>query len=103
MNASRQAHDVAPQKKIKMQIRIIDKGAGQLAEALAEAPVSLALKGSILGELLSQRLLESGGECIFKPHMPTAIGTGDYVVGLELGRIGESFVAALRAFSKDII
>ncbi len=86
-----------------MQIKLIDKGAGKLADALADAPISLALKGAILGQLVNQRLLEPGGESIFQAHAPIASGTDQYVVGLELGRSGEVFMTALRQFSKDVI
>jgi hypothetical protein len=86
-----------------MQIRIIDKGAGKLAEALAEAPISLALKGSILGQLVNQRLLDSSGQGVFEAHAPAASGADNYVVGLQLGHTGEVFVTALRTFSKDVI
>jgi hypothetical protein len=86
-----------------MQIRIIDKGAGKLADALAEAPISLALKGSILGQLVNQRLLDPSGESVFEAHAPAASGADQYVVGLQLGRAGEVLVTALRTFSKDII
>jgi len=86
-----------------MQIRIIDKGAGKLAEALAEAPISLALKGSILGQLVNQRLLDSGGEGVFEAHAPAASGADNYIVGLQLGNTGEVFVTALRTFGKDVI
>jgi len=86
-----------------MKIKIIDKGAGKLAEALAEAPISLALKGSILGQLVNQRLLDAGGQGLFKAHDPSALSTGEHVVGLELGGTGEVFVTALRTFSKDVI
>jgi hypothetical protein len=86
-----------------MRIRITDKGAGKLAEALAEAPISLALKGSILGQLVNQRLLDPSGESIFQAQAPAASGTDQYVVELRLGRAGEVFVTALRTFSKDVI
>ncbi len=86
-----------------MKIRLIDKGAGQLAEALAEAPVSLALKGAILGQLVNQRLLDASGECIFKAHPQAASGTDQYVVELRLGHAGEVFMTALRTFGKDVI
>ncbi len=86
-----------------MQIRITDHGAGKLAEALAEAPISLALKGSILGQLVNQRLLDPSGECIFQAQAPAASVTDQYVVELRLGRAGEVFVTALRTFSKDVI
>jgi len=86
-----------------MKIKIIDKGAGKLADALAEAPISLALKGSILGQLVNQRLLDAGGQGLFKAHDPAALSAGEYGVGLELGEAGEAFVTALRTFSKDVI
>jgi len=86
-----------------MQIKIVDKGAGKLADALAEAPISLALKSSILGELLNQRLLDSGGDSVFDADLPAAVAADQYVVELRLGRTGEVFVTALRTFSKDII
>jgi len=92
-----------------MKIKIIDKGAGKLAEALSEAPISLALKGSILGQLVNQRLLDAGGQGLFKIHEPAALSAGEhatggeYAVGLELGGTGEVFVTALRTFSKDVI
>jgi hypothetical protein len=88
---------------IHMQIRIVDKGAGKLAEALTEAPISLALKGAILGQLLNQRLLESGADGIFEAHPQAASGTDDYVVELRLGQAGEVFVTALRTFGPDVI
>jgi hypothetical protein len=86
-----------------MRIRIIDKGAGKLAEALDEAPISLALKGSILGQLVNQRLLDASGDGVFKTDAAATIVADQYVVGLELGRAGEAFVTALRTFSKDVI
>ncbi len=86
-----------------MQIKIIDKGASQLTDALAEAPISLALKSSILGELLNQRLLDTSGDSVFKTDADAARVTDQYVVGLQLGRAGEAVVAALRTFSKDVI
>jgi len=92
-----------------MKIKIIDKGAGKLTDALAEAPISLALKGSILGQLVNQRLLDAGGQGLFKAHDPSALNAGEhgvdfeYTVGLELGGTGEVFVTALRTFSKDVI
>lgn len=86
-----------------MHIRIIDKGAGRLAEALTQAPISLALKGAILGQLLNQRLLDSSGDGIFKAHPQAASTADDYVVELGLGRAGEVFVTALRTFGPDVI
>jgi hypothetical protein len=86
-----------------MQIRITDHGAGKLAEALAEAPISLALKGSILGQLVNQRLLDASGECIFEAHPQAASGTDQYIVELRLGRAGKVFMTALRTFGKDVI
>jgi hypothetical protein len=86
-----------------MKIKIIDKGAGKLAEALAEAPISLALKGAILGQLLNQRLLDPGGDGIFEAHPQTAAGTDHHVVELRLAGAGEVFVTALRTFGKDVI
>jgi hypothetical protein len=88
-----------------MQILISDHGAGTLAAAILDAPISLALKGAILGELLDQRLLDPSGEGIFQCEAPIAgeasqevsqVG-GQYVVGLRLGRAGEVFLAAMRA------
>ncbi len=86
-----------------MQFQIIDKGAGELAKALAEAPISLALKGAILGQLLNQRLLDSGGDGIFEAHMQPAAGADEHVVELRLGRAGEVFMTALRTFGPDVI
>jgi hypothetical protein len=86
-----------------MKIKITDRGAGKLADALGEAPISLALKGSILGQLVNQRLLDPSGEGIFQAQAPAASGTDQYVVELQLGRAGEVFVTALRTFSKDVI
>jgi hypothetical protein len=86
-----------------MQIRLIDKGAGKLAEALAQAPISLALKGAILGQLLNQRLLDAGGDAIFEAHPQAASGTDDYIIELRLGGAGEVFVTALRTFGPDVI
>ena len=90
-------------QKTHMQIRIIDKGAGKLAEALAEAPISLALKGAILGQLLNQRLLDTGGDGIFEAQPQAAAATGEHIVELRLGRAGEVFVTALRTFGPDVI
>jgi hypothetical protein len=86
-----------------MRIRITDKGAGKLADALAEAPISLALKSSILAELLNQRLLNPGGDGIFDADAPAALAADQYVVELRLGQAGEVFMTALRTFSKDVI
>ena len=80
-----------------MQITLTDEGAGELAAAIAAAPVSLALKGAILGELLDQRFLDPGGDGIFQCEAPIATDAGQYVVRLRLGRAGEVFLAAMRA------
>ncbi len=80
-----------------MQITLVDEGAGELVSAIAEAPISLALKGAILGELLDQRLLDPGGDGIFQCKAPVAGDAGQYVVRLRLGRAGEVFLTAMRA------
>jgi hypothetical protein len=84
-----------------LQIRIIDKGAGELAATFAAIPVSLALKGAILGELLDQRLLDSSGNGIFQCEALRAASAGQYVVELGLGRAGEVFVTAMRALGES--
>jgi len=80
-----------------MQISLRDMGAGALVAAIAEAPISLALKGAILGELLDQRLLDPGGHGIFHAELMIAGATDHYVIDLRLGRAGEVFLAAMRA------
>jgi len=81
-----------------VQILIEDEGAGVLAEAIASAPISLALKGAILGELLDQRLLDAGGESLFDCDGLSATEAGHYVARLRLGKRGELVLAAMRAF-----
>ncbi len=80
-----------------MHFVLTDKGAGDLVAAIAEAPVSLALKGAVLGELLDQRLLDPHGDGIFQCDAPIAGDAGQYVVDLRLGRAGELFMTAMRA------
>ncbi|MGO9133736.1 MAG: hypothetical protein ACLP8A_06760 [Methylovirgula sp.] len=85
------------QMKEVMQIDLRDEGAGALPAAISEAPISLALKGAILGELLDQRLLDPSGEGLFQCEAPVAGEAGQYSVNLRLGRAGEVFLAAMRA------